>query len=84
MIGWTKILAALNARVIDADSDPEIGELVEVDLPDSGPERFLRVRCGTGREFALCVPREMETALAAQAWTWALDTKDFTRPEIRT
>ena len=34
----------LDARTIDRDSDPEIGELVEVNLPDAGKERFIRVR----------------------------------------
>ncbi len=84
ILGWASILAQLKAKSIDKDGDPEIGELVEVTLPESGKERFLRVLCGTGREFALPVPRDMKTALQAQAWTWALDTKDFIKPEIRT
>ena len=83
ILGWDKILTALDARVINED-DPEIGTLVEVNLPDSGPERFLRVLCGTGRQFALPVPRTMRTAIQAQAWTWGLTTKQFKRPEIRT
>lgn len=83
IIGWGKVLTALNAKVID-DDDPEIGQLVEVSLPDSGKEKFLRVRCGTGREFALPVPRNMKTAIQAQAWTWGLSTKQFKRPEVRT
>jgi hypothetical protein len=84
IVGWDRILSALDARVIDQDADDEIGQLVEVTLPDSGRERFLRVRCGTGRQFALPVPRNMKTAIAAQAWTWGLPTKEFKRPEIRT
>lgn len=84
ILGWGAILTALDARTIDADADPQIGELVEVTIPDSGRERFLRVRCGTGREFALPVPPNMRTALEAQAWTWGHDTDSFTRPEIRT
>ena len=83
ILGWHKILADLNATTIDID-DADIGTLVEVNLPDSGPERFLRVRCGTGREFALPVPREMRTALEAQSWTWGLTPKQFNRPEVRT
>jgi hypothetical protein len=67
IIGWDHILRELNARVIDTDDDPQIGELVEVDLPDGGPSRFLRVLCGTGRKFALPVPRDMQTALQANA-----------------
>ena len=84
IIGWSKILRELDAKTIDADGDPEIGELIEVDLPDSGRERFLRVLCGTGREFALPVPPNVTTAIDAQAWTWGLDAKSFVRPEIRT
>ena len=84
IIGWDTILSQLNALVIDADGDPEIGTLVEVVLPDRSKERFLRVRCGTGRNFALPVPREMQSAVEAQAWTWGLDKNSFIKPEVRT
>jgi hypothetical protein len=84
MLGWARILSELNARVIDSDIDPEIGELVEVNLPDlPAPAKFLRVRCGTGREFAIGIPPHITKALDAQAWMIGLDPKDFTRPEIR-
>ena len=83
IIGWANVLRELNAKVIDTD-EPDIGELVEVDLPDSGKEKFLRVRCGTGREFALPVPPNMKTALQAQAWGWGLSEKQFRKPEVRT
>ena len=84
ILGWAKILKELKAKVIDTDGDPEIGELLEVELPDIGKEKFLRVLCGTGREFALPVPPDMKTALQAQSWTWGIDQKDFIKPEIRT
>ena len=84
IIGWDQILSELNARVIDEDGDPEIGTLLEVELPDVGTEKFLQVRCGTGRTFALPVPPEMESALEAQSWTWGIDKVDFTKPEVRT
>jgi hypothetical protein len=84
ILGWAAILSELNARVLDRDDDPEIGALVEVNLPEIGRERFLRVRCGTGREFAIPVPPGMKTALQAQAWTWGLDEKNFIKPEVRT
>jgi hypothetical protein len=84
ILGWAKILQELDAKVINEDGDPEIGTLVEVELPDIGKEKFLRVMCGTKREFALPVPPEMKTALQAQSWTWGLDEKDFTIPEVRT
>ena len=85
ILGWVAILKALKAKTIDADADPEIGTLVEVDLPDAGKERFLRVMCGTKREFALPVPKEMRTALQANAWTFGFDDMSkFIKPEIRT
>ena len=73
IVGWEKILQELNARTIDKDDDPEIGELVEVSIPEVGEERFLRVKCGTKRQFALPVPPTMKTALQANAWTFGYD-----------
>ena len=84
ILGWAKILKELKATVIDKDDDPEIGELVEVTIPDIGEEKFLRALCGTGREFALPVPPEMKTAMEANAWTYGLSLDDFKVPEIRT
>ena len=85
MLGWSRILAGLNARTIDRDGDPEIGELVEVNLPDlAQPAKFLRVRCGTGREFAIGIPPHITKALDAQAWCIGLEPNQFMRPEIRT
>ena len=84
ILGWETILSQLNAKVIDDDGDPEIGVLVEVTIPDIGKEKFLRVRCGTGRSFALPVPPNMKTALEAQAWTWGLGKTSFLKPEVRT
>ena len=84
ILGWDRILSELNARVIDEDDNPQVGTLVEVSLPDAGEERFLRVVCGTGRRFALPVPKTVKSAVEAQAWTWGLDTSEFQKPEIRT
>lgn len=84
ILGWNNILRELNATTIDKDNDPEIGELVEVTIPDIGKERFLRVLCGTKREFALPVPPDTKTTLDAQAWTYGLSKKDFEIPEVRT
>ena len=83
IVGWANVLDGLNAQVVDCDDDPEIGTLLEVNLPDSGPERFLRVTCGTKRIFAIPVPRECKTALDANAWTYGLDRLSFA-PEVRT
>ena len=84
ILGWNNILNVLDAKVIDEDADPMIGVLVEVDIPEIGREKFLRVMCGTGREFALPVPPEMKTALESNAWTSGMDTNEFVIPEVRT
>ena len=85
ILGWSRILKELDAKTIDHDNDPQIGDLVEVALPDL-PQRakFLRVQCGTGREFAIGIPPHIESSLEAQAWIVGLDTKDFLKPEVRT
>ncbi|MES9841258.1 MAG: DUF6745 domain-containing protein, partial [Candidatus Thiodiazotropha endolucinida] len=83
IVGWAEILRQLNSKTIDTDSNPQIGTLLEVEIPDIGKEKFLRVLCGTGREFALPVPPEMKTALEANAWTYNINPNDY-KPEIRT
>mgnify|MGYP000057583559 CR=1 FL=1 len=83
IIGWARILKDLQARTIDVDDDAEIGTLLEVDLPDSPKERFIFVKCATGRQFALPVPKTCKTALEANAWTYGLDGYTY-RPEVRT
>ena len=84
ILTWDRILSDLKAKSIDKDPDPQIGELVEVKLPDlSGPAKFLRVRCGTGRSFAIGIPPHITKALDAQAWIIGLDAKDFSVPEVR-
>ena len=71
ILGWDRVLAKLPTRTIDRDRDPMVGELLEVDLPDSPRQQFLRVLCGTGRTFVLpCVHNRMKTALEANAASW--------------
>ena len=85
IVGWSRVLRELDARTIDDDGDPMIGTLVEVDLPDlPRPARFCRVKCGTGREFAIGVPPEIRTALEAQAWMQNRPLTDYIKPEVRT
>ncbi|HEX7931166.1 MAG TPA: hypothetical protein VF470_09725, partial [Sphingomicrobium sp.] len=84
IIGWHNILAELNAKTINQDDNPEIGELVRVNIPDIGEEQFLRVQCGTGRQFALPVPPNMKTARQANAWTYGFDNPEDYQLEIRT
>jgi len=83
MVGWNAILAMVPHRTVDKDPEPEIGELIEAELPDAGKAMFLRVLCGTGREFALSVPLEMTTALEANAWTYDLKPTQY-KLEVRT
>jgi len=100
MLGWTNILDSLNAEIVDSDPDPQIGTLVEVELPGrpsasaagrharrsaaSLKAKFLRVKCGTGREFAVGIPPHITKALDAQAWMIGLEPHEFQPPEIRT
>jgi len=84
ILGWDAVLDELDARVIDTDEDPQIGTLVEVDLPDSPGSRFVRVRCATGRDFAIPVPRDMKTALEANALTYGLAPHELRAMQCRT
>lgn len=84
IVGWDAVLSQLNGRTIDRDDDPQIGELVEVDLPDAGTEKFLRVTCGTGRRFTIPVPPTIRTALEANAWTYDIPTDLMRQKERRT
>ena len=83
ILGWDAVLAELGARTIDTDADPQIGTLIEVDLPDSPKSRFIRVKCATGRWFALPVPQEMKTALEANAWTYGLTPLELRSMQVR-
>jgi hypothetical protein len=88
ILGWDSILAKLGSVTIDKDGDPQIGELVEVKLPGENKTkitaRYLRVQCGTGRQFAVCVPPDTKSAIAAQAWMLGISLDKFQCPEIRT
>ena len=83
MLGWETILGELDCVSLDKDKNPEIGELVSVKIPGIGEDKFLRVTCGTGRNFTLPVPPDMTTARQANAWTWGLSADQY-NPEIRT
>jgi hypothetical protein len=83
IVGWKRVLERCEATVVNTDKDPEIGTLLAVDLPDAPKSYFLRVKCGTGRDFVLSVPNTVSTALEANAWTYGLDAKSF-NIEVRT
>jgi hypothetical protein len=85
ILGWNNILKTLKAKVIDEDEDKMVGTLLSVNLPGLGKEQFLRVLCGTGREFAIPVPPTVKTALEANAWSYDMPLDAFGRgPEVRT
>jgi hypothetical protein len=84
IVGWARVLRETPHKVIDTDPDPQIGTLISVDLPDASNSRFVLVRCATGRDFALPVPREMKTALEANAWTYDIAPIDLRSLEART
>lgn len=83
IIGWGKVLSLLDAVTIDQDPNPEIGTLLEVEIPDVGTERFLQVQCGTGRFFTIPCPPYIKTALQANSWSYGLSPSEYD-PEIRT
>ncbi|WP_394436750.1 DUF6745 domain-containing protein [Sphingobium naphthae] len=67
IVGWHNILDEVGARTIDDSGDPAWGKLVEVDLPDNGPQRMLDAMCGTGRRFALLTTMNVNTVDEAQS-----------------
>jgi hypothetical protein len=84
MRGWHNILPEIGAVMIDRHANPQVGELWEANLPDNGPERFLRVACGTGRTFAIPVGMEFRTAREANAATYGIAPQILDQLEIRT
>ena len=88
ILGWHKIIdlqiSAGKGRLIDEDADPQIGRLVEIDLPDHGPQKFIHAMCGTGREVAVMADANANTVMEAQAASYGLSATDFHKPEVRT
>ena len=85
MRGWHNILPKLpNAKLIDKHSNPQVGELWQGDLPDHGKERFLQVKCGTGRRFVIPVGMEFSTAREANAATYGIAPQILDQLEVRT
>ena len=89
ILGWAKILDQLHGRLIEADDDPEIGSVIELKLPDlDRPHQFLRVRCATGRDFALCLPPDFRASRGyslphcAQAFLAGLTPAEWRKPSI--
>lgn len=80
ILGWNRVLTAVKTREIQTDN---FGTLLEADLPDAPRSRFVKVRCGTGRDFILPVPPEKKTAHEAVAWTYGMTPEEY-GPEVRT
>lgn len=84
ILGWDKILSALDAKVIDEDPLPQFGTLLEAELPDHGKQRFLRAKCGTGRDVVLLIDdMSINTARAAGAYTYGIPVENY-NPVVRT
>ena len=79
--GWDNVLSDLNQTIIDTDVD--VGQLLSVELPDSGRTKFLKVRCSTGRDFVLPVSPDVTTAREANASTWGLSASEY-NPSVQT
>jgi hypothetical protein len=93
IVGWPKMLSALDAKVIDDSGSDDVGQLIELTLPGlDKPGRFLKAVCPRNPPF-ICegVPyvsdvdgKPIDTALAAQAWRVGLTQSEYRHPEVRT
>ena len=84
ILGWHHIINSLDAKIIDEDKDPQIGRLVEINLPDHGRQKFIHAKCGTGREVAVMADANAKTIIEAQAASYGLKADEFLIPEVRT
>ena len=92
IVGWTKMLSVLKAKVIDDSGSPDIGQLIELKLPGlSQAGRFLKASCPRNGTIVEGVPRvsdvdglPIETAIAAQAWRIGDPQSEYQHPPRRT
>lgn len=92
ILGWPKMSAKLNRRIIDGDPESDIGALIELTMPGlPEPGRFLQARCPRNGIICEGVPRisdidgrPIETALAAQAWRIGDPVSEYEHPPRRT
>jgi hypothetical protein len=92
IVGWPKMLKVLKARVIDDSGSPDIGQLIELDLPGlSQAGRFLKAECPRNGTIVEGVPLlsdidnlPINTALAAQAWRIGDPQSEYVQPPRRT
>lgn len=83
IVGWVNVLKHLEATTVDKDPDETVGTLLEVNLPDSGREKFLvALDPNVNKIVGIPVPPEMKTALEANSWSYGIDIFEF-KPEFR-
>ena len=83
IVGWDKILNEIGAELIDRDPNPYFGELLVADLPDHGPQKFLRAKCGTGRTVVILAHQDATTAREAGALSYGVPVNEY-NPTVRT
>lgn len=83
ILGWDRVLTGIDAKLIDDDGDPFIGTLYEGQIPGATRCGFLKVKCGTGREFVIPVAPDLSSAIEAQAWIQGTTAKKWIKPEVR-
>ncbi len=92
IVGWPKMLSVLKAKVVNDSGSPDIGQLIELELPGlDEPGRFLKAQCPRNGIIVEGVPRvsdidnlPIETALAAQAWRIGDPQSEYQHPPMRT
>jgi hypothetical protein len=92
IVGWPKMLSVLKAEVINDSGSPDIGQLIELKLPNlETPGRFLKAVCPRNGVIVEGVPRisdidglPINTALAAQAWRIGDPQSEYQHPSRRT
>lgn len=83
IIGWDRVLSSIDAKLLDDDDDPQIGALYEGQIPGATKCTFLKVECGTGRQFVIPTAPGLASALEAQAWIANKPVNQWVRPEVR-
>ena len=92
ILGWANLLDHLDAKLIDKDDDPLIGELYSVKLPDlEGEHLIVKYTCPRNGIMGQPVPprnhlndEPIDTILGAKAWLAESTLAEYIPPEIRT
>lgn len=92
IIGWPRMVSALDRKIVDGDPDSDIGALIELTLPGlDEPGRFLQAVCPRNGTIVEGVPYTSDidglpitTAIAAQAWRDGIPASEYQHPLIRT